>query len=557
MPVVTFGVAQLRRLVGKELAPAALAESLAALGGEASEVTPDQVTMEYFPNRPDLLTIEGAARALRAFLGIRPGLPPIEVAKPRTELRVDSSVNEVRDYAALCFVRGVKLDDAAVQSLIDAQEKLTLGMGRRRRKVAIGLHDAAGLKGPFTYTTLGPRDKPFVPLGGTRAMTPNEIISLHVKGQEYGHLIPMPGPAVERRFPAFLDGAGEVLSLPPIINAQRTAVTARTRDILVDVTGTDARAVRQSAALLAANLAERGGAIEAVTVHDTSGTWTCPDLRPVESTLHMDDVKALLGLDLDGAEAAQALARMGHGAEPFGNKVLVRSPPWRFDLLHPVDILEDVAIGVGYDKIPTDLPKTQTFGARLPAQRLEDRLRSLLIGHGWSEAMALTLSDAASQWGRWGEKSQAAVTLRNPVVEEQTLLRTRLVPGLLGMLAQNRHRSLPQRLFEVGHVVVRDGAAWRNRLHLGVVEVDAKADFSAMRGLAESLVRDARLPLTLAPGERPGFIPGREGELRHGGRAVGHFGELHPETVARFGLGAATVALELELAGLAPGPQRA
>ncbi len=541
MPVATFQASDLQRLLGRKVPVAKLVEEMPLIGGEVEKVEGEAITMEYFPNRPDLLTAEGTGRALRAFLGIAPGLPEHKVAKARTELRVDASVAEVRPHAALCIVRGVPFDAALVQSVIDAQEKLTFSMGRRRKRIAIGIHDASGVKGPFAYTCVGPADKPFVPLGETRRMTPAQIVAEHPKGKEYGSLLP------SGRFPVFLDGSGEVLSLPPVINAQRTAVTTATRDVLLDVTGTDARAVRQTIALLAAGFADRGGAIEAVAVHDASGTWTCPDLKPTEATLHADDVKRLLGIDLDGEAIAQALQRMGHGAEAFGNKILVRSPAWRFDLLHPVDLLEDVAIGHGYDKVPPALPAAMTFGGRLASQDLEERVRLLLMGHGWNEAKTLTLSDDRAQWTAWGVPAGKAVRLLNPVLEEQTLLRQWLVPSLLQVLAANRHRSLPQRLFEVGAVVVPEGKSWPNRLHLGVVEADAKADFSAVKGLAESIVRDLRLPVELAPGNRPGFTPGRQGVLRHGGREVGFFGELHPDTILQFGLSVPVVALELDL----------
>jgi phenylalanyl-tRNA synthetase beta chain len=395
---------------------------------------------------------------------------------------------------------------------------------------------------------VGPADKPFVPLGETHKMTPAQVMAEHPKGKEFGHLLPA------GRFPVFLDGRGEVLSLPPVINAQRTAVTATTRDLLLDVTGTDNASVRQTIALLATSFAERGGTIEAVSVHDASGTWSCPDLRPAEQVLHTDDVKALLGLEWSADEVAACLRRMGHDADAFGNKVLVRSPPWRFDLLHPVDLIEDVGIGHGFDRFPGSLPTKATFGGSLTHQGLEDALRAILIGHGWSEARTLSLSDAKSQAGNWGEPTQPAVRLVNPVMEEQTLLRTRLAPSLLDVLATNRRRSLPQRLFEIGYVVVPDkksGKEWRNRLHVAGVEVAAKAGFSDIKGLLEAVLRDARLKAELAPGQRPGLVAGRQGVVRQGPSEVGWFGELHPDTIVNFGLTAPAVAFEIDLTGFA------
>jgi phenylalanyl-tRNA synthetase beta chain len=545
MPVVSFRRSDLCRILGRDVPMADLRERMPMLGGDVERVEGDTIHMEWFPNRPDLLTLEGTGRAMRAFLGVKPGLPQYVVAKPTTELWVDPSVQAVRPFAALCFVRGLRVDEAYLQTLIEAQEKLTLSPGRRRRKVAIGIHDATGLKGPFTYIAVGPNDRPFVPLGETRTMTPVQVLADHPKGKEYAHLLP------SGKFPMFLDAAGQVLSLPPVINAQRTAVTTRTTDVLLDVTGTDARSVRQTIALLATSLAEHGGSIEAVTVHDASGSWTCPDLRPSEHVLHTDEVTALLGGHWTGDLVAECLRRMGHDADAYDNKVHVKAAAWRQDLLHPVDLLEDVAVGFGFENIPGALPHAATFAGKLPHQHLEDTLRALLTGHGFLEAKTLTLSDPKAQWTNWGAPTDPHVQLLNPVLEEQTLLRVRLLPSLLGILQHNKHRPLPQRLFEVGHVVVRDGDAWRNRLHLALVEAASKTGFSDVKGLAEALARDAGLRVALAPGTTPGLILGRQGVLTLEGKPVGQFGELHPDTIVAFGLTAPCTVLELDLSRLA------
>ncbi len=542
MPVVTFARRDLCRLIGRDFPLAELATRMPLLGGDLDGTDGDSITIEWFPNRPDLLMLEGTGRALRAFLDVKPGLPSYKVAPAKTELRVDPSVQAVRPYAALCFVRGVPIDAPYVEVIIAAQEKLTFSPGRKRRKVAIGVHDASGLTGPFSYTVVGPTDKPFVPLATARMMTPGQVVAEHPKGKEYAHLLPA------GKFPVFLDGKGEVLSLPPIINAARTAVTAATRDLLLDVTGTDLKAVKQTIALLATCFAERGGAIEAVTVHDKSGTWSCPDLKPSEHVLHTDDIAALLGLAWTGADVAQCLRRLGHDADAYDNKVHVKVGAWRQDILHAVDLIEDVGIGHGFGSFPGSLPTTVTFGKALAHQGLEDALRAALVGHGFWEAKTLTLSNPADQFTHLGTPAGKAVLVANPVLEEQTLLRRRLLPSLLRVLAANKHRSLPQRLFEAGQVIESDAAGtWRNRLRLAVVEASAKAGFADAKGLAEALLRDAGLKATMEPGTDPAFVAGRQGRIVAGGRAVGVFGELHPDTLVAFGLSAPAVALELEL----------
>ena len=549
VPVVTFDRPDLCELIGQEFDSEFLGERMPMMGGDLDKLDGDAITIEWFPDRPDLLTPEGTGRALKAFLDVSPGMPTYDVTAPTTELRVDPSVQDVRPYAGLCFVRGVPFDAAYLQTVIDAQEKLTMAPGRKRRKIAIGIHDASGITGPFVYTTVGPKEKPFVPLAwdeGTE-LTPAQIMEQHPKGQEYGRLLP------GGKYPVFLDGAGDVLSLPPVINAARTTVTAATRDILIDVTGTDAASVRHTIALLATGFADRGGRIEAVTVHDAGGTWTCPDLRPAERVLNVQEVQQWLGLDIDSDQMAACLGRMGHHAEGYGNKVLVHTPAWRFDILHAVDLMEDIAIGHGFEHFPGEMPLHITLGGDLDHQALEDKLRTLLLGHGFFEARTLTLSNESDQWLKWGLPEEAVammtpVRVANSALEEQTLLRHWLTPSLLGTLAANRHRPLPQRLFEIGYVVPAGGT--KNQLRFACVEQGAKAGFSDAKGLAEAIVRDLELPVELVPGHWPGFVEGREGDILLDGEMIGHFGELHPDTLVNFDLGAATVAVELDLQAL-------
>ncbi len=546
MPVVTFDAKDLCGLIGKSFDAEFLSERMPMMGGDLDKLDGDAITIEWFPDRPDLLTSEGTARALAAFLDVKVGLPTYDVAPATTQLHVDASVQEVRPYAALCFVRGVPFDEDYLQQVIDAQEKITLAPGRKRRKIAIGVHDATGLQGPFTYTIIGPKDKPFEPLAWEGALTPEDILAQHPKGQEYGHLLP------DGKYPVFLDADGEVLSLPPIINAAKTTVTAKTRDLLLDVTGLEPASVRQTIALLATGFADRGGSIEAVEIHDASGTWTAPDLTAAERVLDVQKVQQWLGLDLDADAMAACLQRMGHHAEGFDNKVLVQTPAWRFDILHEVDLMEDIAIGHGFENFPGELPRQITFGGDLDHQKTEEDLRTQMLGHGFFEVRTLTLSNDADQWTKWGADATAhkPVRVANSALEEQTLLRTWLVPSLLHTLAANRHRPLPQRIFEIGYAVDPEMDGVHNRLRFAAVEQAAKTGFSDIKGLVEAVVRDTGLELELAPGQAPGFIGGREGAIVHKGKPIGHFGELHPDTVVAFGLGAATVAVEFDLSAL-------
>ena len=141
MPVITIDLTDLNRLLPQPLSPAELREAIPLLGADLDEISNDKAVIEFFPDRPDLLSTEGIARALRAFTGQAPGLARCSVAKPRTWLSVEPSITDIRPWFLGGIVRGVSLDDVALRSLMELQEKLHVTTGRRRRKASIGIHD--------------------------------------------------------------------------------------------------------------------------------------------------------------------------------------------------------------------------------------------------------------------------------------------------------------------------------------------------------------------------------------------------------------------------------
>ena len=217
--------------------------------------------MEFFPDRPDLLSTEGVARALGAFTEQELGLVEYKTRKPSTNIVVSSKVLDIRPHVLGGIVRGIKLDDTAIKCLMELQEKLHVTLGRKRSKVSIGIHDLGKLVAPFNYTTCSPHEPAFVPLQKDYEMTPEEILKEHPKGIEYAHLL-----EEFSEYPLITDSNGEVASMPPIINGSLTTITEETTEVLIDVTGLDFNAVESCLNIVAAALVERGGEIELIEV---------------------------------------------------------------------------------------------------------------------------------------------------------------------------------------------------------------------------------------------------------------------------------------------------
>src|SRR5439155_1697479 len=311
-------------LLGQRLSLEECVDRITFMGAGPESVQGDVMTFDIFPNRPDLYSVEGIARGLRGFLGLEVGLPSYRVEPSGIEFVVDPSVADVRPYAVGGVVRGIELDDALLRSLVDLQEKLHLTAGRRRRKVAIGIHDLDKVTPPYRYQAVRPHEVRFTPLGLAEELDLAEILAKHDKGREYAPLV-----ASKPRFPIIRDAHGQVLSFPPVINGIVTQLTPDTQNLFLDVTGTDLEAVQGCLAILATALAERGGRIQTVRTTYSDRTLETPDLSPATHSLNLSRANAWLGLSLTPAQAVEGLRPMRHDARPAGRTLSVLSPPCR------------------------------------------------------------------------------------------------------------------------------------------------------------------------------------------------------------------------------------
>ncbi len=547
MPVINMGYRDLEELVGYGTDSAEILDRIEQIGAVVERRDVDGFDLEVFPDRPDLFSVEGIARAMRAFMGLEPGLKRYDVAPPQVELRVDPSVLPVRPVIACAVVRNIIFDDDSIASLMDFQEKLHLTVGRKRKKVSIGVHDMRYLVSPYTYMGADPKATRFEPLAGDREMDMDEILAEHPKGVDYAWIL----DGMDR-YPIIVDAEDQVLSFPPIINGTVTQVREDTSDLFLDITGLDEAACRYSLRILATMLAERGGRIEAVKVVYPDGERLMPDLEPVPRTVALADIVPWTGLDLTAEEAARALGIMGFDATVAddGEHLELLVPPWRMDILHDVDIAEDVAIGFGYERVKGILPRVPTIGHDLPDEDIKRMAHDAFRGRGYTEVMNFVLSSEEEQYGRMGlEEPEGITRIINPITEHYTIMRTHMVPDLLAYLGRNTHHDYPQEVYEVGPVILEG----HNRLRTAAVSCHAKAGFTAAKSLAEGVLRDMGHTgdaVAIEGAQVPTYIRGRCAKVSVGGKEVGLFGEVHPEVLERFGITQPTFAMELDLEAL-------
>ena len=189
MPVVNFDYQDYITLLGETISKEDLIKRLPMIGADFDKMEDDEISIEFFPNRPDLSSVEGIVRASRAFFDIKPGLTKYPVEESDIVMNVDPSVKEVRPFVRCALVKNVEMTDELITSLMQLQEKLHFGIGRNRKKVAIGVHNADPVQPPFTYKAVDPDAYQFVPLAKVESMTLSEILSSHEKGIAYASLL--------------------------------------------------------------------------------------------------------------------------------------------------------------------------------------------------------------------------------------------------------------------------------------------------------------------------------------------------------------------------------
>ena len=545
MPVVTFAYDDLTSLLGRKVSVDTLLDRVPQVGADVHSYDEGsrELSIEFFPDRPDLYSVEGAARALRTFFGFESGLTTYNVEASDVVLTLDESIRAVRPYMVAGVIEDITITDELIRSLMELQEKLHLTMGRKRSKVSIGIHDLDKVTPPFTFKAVDPESVSFVPLAKTESMNLREILQRHEKGVDYAFIL-----EGKDRYPLLVDSRDEVLSFPPIINGTLTTVTTETRNVFIDVTGTDLNAIKGALNIVATAMAERGGKIKTVKIRGTQNEVT-PDLAPRPWTVSIAETNSLLGTKLDGDQMAAALGKMGFDSVAHGDDLEVMAPAWRLDLIHPVDIMEDVAKGHGYENFGKELPTQQTFGSELLTSKAADVARQLMVGYGYLEATTLTLSSEEDQFDRLRVPRSDVVEVLNPISEDHTCLRVSLLPSLLMVLRRNKHRDLPQRLFEVGDVM--DDI--KRRRHLAAVSISARASFTEVKSLVESIMRDLSVKCIIRSSSSGTYLEGRGAEIVVDDRVIGTFGEVHPEVIAGFELGYPIAAFEVDLEAVTEG----
>jgi phenylalanyl-tRNA synthetase beta chain len=540
-----------------------LEESLMLVKGELKGQNPDtgELRIELQDsNRPDLWCCEGIARQIRVkrqgslakynFLRTPP--------KPAKRLDVAPGLEGIRPYVAACAATGYRVTPEGLAQLIQTQEKLAEMFGRKRRTVSIGLYRLAAIEFPVIYDLVKPDEATFTPLGMDTAMTLGEMLLVHPKGLEFGGIL-----AGQNRLPYLRDAKNQALSFPPIINSREVGEVLVGDDALfVEVTGTDLSMVVLTLNIFAANLADRGAVIEPVEVRYPYKTAlgkaviTPQDLGKSRK-LPVSTIEQALGQDLGAHDVAKSLTAYGYAVTTSGKGLRVLPPFYRQDLMHAMDIVEDVAISRGYSDFSPVMPSQFTVGGLSRIEEFSDRIRALMVGMGFQEIISNILGSPqdlceamrleGTEWGK-------LVEVDNVMSQNFSALRQWMLPSLLRVETASNRAFYPHRLFEAGEVARPDptqSVGSRTVTLLGGMIAHADAHFSEAHSCLDTLFYYVNQTYGLEPIQHPSFLAGRVGGIVSGGRQVGVIGELHPEVLERWQIAVPAVAFEIDLTELA------
>ncbi len=568
MPTITIFKDDLESLlagegdVDRDIPMAELEEWLMLVKGELKGHNPEtgELRIELQDsNRPDLWCCEGIARQIRikqqgrlkpyAFFADTPKSPHHLIVKPGME--------QVRPYVAACIAKGYRVTEKGLAQLIQTQEKLADIFGRKRKTVSIGIYQLRNITFPVTYELVKPDEVRFTPLGMETAMTLSEILMVHPKGLEYGPIL-----AVQNLLPILRDAKAQPLSFPPIINSREIGeVRVGDNELFVEVTGTDLRMVILSLNIFAANLADRGATIEPVEVRYPTRTVLGKRVKTPQdfgkpATIRMKAIEQALGQELGETMVKQALEAYGYEVSAEKGSVKAKLPPYRHDLMHTMDVVEDVAMSRGYAEFTPVMPAQFTVGGLSAIEQLSDRSRELMVGLGFQEIISNILGSPdqycrcmrleGTEWGR-------TVEVDNVMSLSFSCLRQWMLPSLLRIEAASSRAFYPHRLFEAGDVAIPDEThelGSRTETVIGALIAHATTHFSEIHSCLDVLCYYLGKEYSLEPLQHPSFLEGRAGRILVSGKPVGVIGEVHPEVLERWQISMPVVAFDVNLSQL-------
>jgi phenylalanyl-tRNA synthetase beta chain len=553
MPVVNFSIDRLTKFFpGIDLNK--IVEILPFVALDIESINGEFIRVEYNPNRPDFASEYGIVRALRGLVGIETGIPKFAMHKTKRMqyvVNVDLTVKQIRPFIlGMVAKKDANLDDQSIRQLIAMQEDLHNGIGRRRMKASIGIHNLDVIKFPVSYKTVS-GDFSFVPVGQLCKQSIQSILKESDIGREYGYILEK--SRMKDKYPLVVDEENNVLSFPPIINADLTKLSTNTHNLFIEVTANNQKTAEDVLAIFALTLYEAGFEIHCTLINDIKRYIITPNMDPSYIDVDPNYINRLLGLELKINEILKYLrkSRLNANITHKGKIIKCTIPRYRTDILHPIDIVEEVAIGYGVYNLKPTVPSSTHAGQTNSLSFYINIIRDILVGLEILEVVNFTIVGRKVQYQLTGvHEPNKVLKVDGAKSADHEILRDMLIPSLLKSLSYNVHEEYPQKLFEIGKIF-----QWSNDINeywsLGVVVAHNNSGYTEAKSILQTLLKTGfgKTAVTKAT-TQPIFINGRCANIIVDDKYLGIIGEITPLAIDNFKIRVPVVAFELNLSQL-------
>lgn len=545
MTILSMNRKELEKRIG--VVDDSMQKAITDMGTPIEDVINDEVSVEIFPNRPDLLSLENIALAINQYNG-KAKIQNFFVQKSKDDytVKIDKSVKEVRPYTVCAVVKGIRFSDDKIRTIIDIQEKLHSSIGRKRKKLAIGIYPLDKIVFPVIFKADIPENVKFIPLECDKILNGKQILKQHPTGIEFGDLLK--GCKV---FPFFEDANGEVLSMPPIINSDKTGrVTTNTTDIFIECSGFNLYYLNKVLNILVESLYLMGGKIYPVKIVDKNEkSFVSPNLDFERMPFNVTDINKVLGLNLAEREFQKLFAKMGIGYEKSKNQCFALIPPYRTDILHWIDLSEEIAIAYGYNNFKPILPQIATIAEEDKVSVSKKRIAEILAGLGLLETSSFHLTTKKDIKKIYYNLNDF-IEIENSKTE-RNVLRCDLLTNAMQIYSENSDSVYPQKIFELGKVFVRDdsrdtGVTEKERLVVSIA--NDSATFTDVKQILDYLFKMLDKKYEIKNDDsHPAYISGREAIILVDGEKIGEIGEIAPRVLKNWKIKMPVVAFEIDI----------
>lgn len=539
MPVVELSYIRLQKLVGKATKKQ-ISDSLPFLGLDIESEDKDLVRIEYSPNRPDYSTDYGIASGLQGLLGIKTGAIKLNVKKSnKYVVSVKSDVSKIRPFVTGIVATNGKIDDKTIKQFMTMQEDLHFGIGRKRKKSSIGIHDLDMISFPLVYTTIN-RNHKFVPLNSEKELSISEILKNTDVGKDYGSIL-----GNSPQVPLILDANQKTVSFPPIINAAITTVTTKTKNLFVEVTGINKEDAEDMLSVVATILQSAGFTLESVQISGAKNS--SPKLEQKKISVSTSLINQTLGLDLNTLKIISSLKKSRLDASTKDKNIICVIPAYRFDIFGPMDLIEEVALGYGIQNIHPTLSPSQTLGQTNPILFQLKSLSQIMIGLGYLEALNSSLTSKRVLYGMTNRDATKIISVLNSKSQEHTILRDFILPGLLENLSRNIHESYPQKLFETGTVFTTNNPI-SEEINFSSISAHQDANFTEIKSVLQSALKTGfGIKIETKTTTHPIFEEGRCATVIVNNKSIGVIGEVNSKIIENYKIRVPVVGFEISL----------